>query len=236
MDPAQACPHPLTRGPWQRWESLSFVHWRYDPAAVRDLIHPSLTLEEIDGSAWVGLVPFRMHVGLPRRAIGPSTFPETNLRTYVVGPDGVPGVWFFSLDAARLAAVAVARSWFRLPYVWASMRVDESDDRITYTSRRPGGGMLDLALSRGTQLPRPSPLEVSLTARWALYDRLGRRRRVDHPPWPLERATVIHLRTDLPQRAGLPAPDGSPLVHRSVGVDVRLGGPEAGWSQGGGGP
>ena len=55
--------------------------------------------------AWVGLVPFRM-AGIAPRGLGKipylGTFPETNVRTYVVGPDGVPGVWFDSLDASRL--------------------------------------------------------------------------------------------------------------------------------------
>ena len=39
--------------------------------------------------------------GLP--PFGPlSTFPETNIRTYIVDPNGRRGVWFFSLDITRL--------------------------------------------------------------------------------------------------------------------------------------
>lgn len=59
----------------------------------------------------VGIVLFRMHVELP----GPKPwhvvppFPETNLRTYVLGPDGRPGIWFWSLDATSPSAVAAAR-------------------------------------------------------------------------------------------------------------------------------
>ena len=43
-------------------------------------------------------------------------FPETNVRTYAVGPSGERGVWFFSLDASRLAAVVTARATYRVPY------------------------------------------------------------------------------------------------------------------------
>jgi pimeloyl-ACP methyl ester carboxylesterase len=53
-------------------------------------------------------------VGSERAALsGPAVvrrFPETDVRTYVVGPDGREGLWFFSLDAARLEPVLVAHS------------------------------------------------------------------------------------------------------------------------------
>ena len=39
----------------------------------------------------------------------------------MVGPDGREGLWFFSLDAARLEPVLVARSAYALPYKWAAM-------------------------------------------------------------------------------------------------------------------
>ena len=46
------------------------------------------------------------------------------MRTYVRGPDGTVGVWFLSLDAARLAPVVVARRHFHLPYYWSSMSLE----------------------------------------------------------------------------------------------------------------
>lgn len=45
-------------------------------------------------------------------------FCETNVRTYVTDSQGRHGVWFFSLDAARLPAVVTARVGYRLPYFW----------------------------------------------------------------------------------------------------------------------
>ncbi len=46
-----------------------------------------------------------------------SRFCETNVRTYVRDSHGRAGIWFFSLDAARLGAVAaaVARAAYHLP-------------------------------------------------------------------------------------------------------------------------
>ena len=65
-----------------------------------------------------------------------SHFPEMNVRTYVRGTDGEPGVWFFTLEAGRLAAVAGARLAYGLPYRWAAMRVRKVNGTIEYSSSR----------------------------------------------------------------------------------------------------
>src|SRR5437660_7938168 len=91
---------PLLR---QAWRTVPFVHWRYPAAALQAQLPDGMTVEEYDGSAWLTLTPLQMRdVRLPAMPAVPrlSVFPETNLRTYVRGPAGRPGVWFFSLDAA----------------------------------------------------------------------------------------------------------------------------------------
>ena len=45
---------------------------------------------------------------------------------------------------------------------------------------------------------------------------------VEHEPWPLHRATVRELDSNLVTAAGLPAPEGEPLVHWSPGVRTRI--------------
>src|SRR5207244_6041433 len=70
------------------------------------------------------------------RALG-LNFPEMNLRTYVVGPSG-PAIWFFSLDAAKVVAVAGARATFGLPYFWSDMHVDIGAVENSYFSNRCG--------------------------------------------------------------------------------------------------
>jgi len=88
----------------QTWRRLTFLHWPYEPALVQPLLSSGLVLDTFDGAAWIGLLPFEIYNlrGIPH-------FSETNVRTYVIGPDGSRAVWFFSLDAARLAAVLGAR-------------------------------------------------------------------------------------------------------------------------------
>jgi uncharacterized protein len=122
----------------QRWETLTFLHWRCETAEVQRLVPQGLTVEEADGSAWVGLVPFRMTVAPPGLPTPPwlGRFAETNVRTYVRDRHGRSGVWFFSLDAARLPAVLTARTAYHLPYFWSRMSVTVTAERVTYSSQR----------------------------------------------------------------------------------------------------
>ena len=114
-------PWPLPERPWamaQTWADLLFVHWPVDPEQLRPQVPDGLELDLQEGQAWLGVTPFRLE-GLRLRGTVPlpylSSFLEINVRTYVTR-DGRPGIWFLSLDATSLAAVAVARHAYRLPY------------------------------------------------------------------------------------------------------------------------
>ena len=133
-------PWPLPSRPWrwaQTWSHLLFAHWRVPTEKLRPLIPAELTLQEFDGSAWIGVVPFLLDVRpryVPPLPIG-SRFPEINVRTYVEA-DGKPGVWFFSLDARNPLAVWAARRFFHLPYFRAHMRIDVNAKAVRYTTSR----------------------------------------------------------------------------------------------------
>jgi uncharacterized protein YqjF (DUF2071 family) len=218
-----------------RWDRLTFLHWSYPPAAVQSLLPDGLSVEERDGRAWVGLVPFTMHVRVPVanvRVPWVGLFPETNVRTYVRGPDGRTGVWFFSLEAARLGVVTTARTTYSLPYMWARMRVEPNGSRIEYFSERmwpgPAGARcrVRVAPERRYEESELSEFDHYLTARFALWSprRDGFAHTVaEHPPWELWRATAEVLDDDLLPAAGLPRPAEPPIVHYSPGVDVRIG-------------
>jgi len=49
---------------------------------------------------------------------------------------GVPGVWFFSLDAASRLAVWGARRFYHLPYFNAEMDLRQDGNTIEYSSQR----------------------------------------------------------------------------------------------------
>jgi uncharacterized protein YqjF (DUF2071 family) len=217
----------------QRWRRFTFLHWRYPPDAIQPLLPPGLTVESCDGSAWVGVLPFRMEgVRAPGVPALPwlSQFPETNVRTYVRGPDGRAGIWFFSLDAARLPAVAGGRIGYGLPYFWSDMAVKASGTTLSYRSRRrwpgPPGARCDARVDVGPPLAAPRPLDHFLTARYRLYSRFAGTliaANAEHEPWPLRGGTLRHLDQDLVQAAGVPGPDHDPIVHTSPGVTVRIG-------------
>lgn len=227
-------PHKVERPlMFQNWTQLTFVHWRYDPDQLRPLLPPGLLLDTYDGAAWVGLVPFIVE-SLRPPFVPPlpwiSHFPETNIRTYVLGPDGERGIWFFTLEADRLAAVIGARLSYGLPYRWASMRVDPAGNTVAYSSHRHpfATGQCRMKIGIGTAVIA-NELERFITARFTLYSVLRRRlmlARVEHEPWPLKSAEILDLVQNIDIHSGIPAAQGTPLVHFSPGVHVRVGRPQ----------
>jgi uncharacterized protein YqjF (DUF2071 family) len=228
-----------------RWEALTYLHWDVAPVMVQAVLPDGLRPDVIDGRAWVGLIPFRMagiRLGVDDRSIPLpwSTFPETNVRTYVVGPDGGRGVYFHSLDIPLLAPTIVARLGFRLPYCDAAMHLSERGDRVGYLARRrwpaTGSGVTG-ASSRiivrvGGRVAHEelTALDVLLSAQWALYTTgpAGSILKVDvrHEPWRLRTASVEVLTDELVAAAGYDL-GGRPPVHvrHADPVEVRTGAP-----------
>jgi uncharacterized protein YqjF (DUF2071 family) len=213
----------------QTWRELLFLHWEVPVEELRPLVPPALSIDTFAGRAFVGLVPFTMHAV----RVGPLPFRdflETNVRTYVHA-QGVPGVWFLSLDAEDRLAVWGGRTLYRLPYFRAQMRCQAGDGAVDYSLRRvEGDAALEVrwsALERQPHLAAPDTLEHFLTERYALYGRGARgvyRVRVHHRPWPLRRARVDRLDTSLLVAAGL-HPVGAPIdlaLESADGVEVEV--------------
>ena len=216
----------------QEWCSLSFLHWKFDPDVVQALLPTGVLVDTYDEEAWVGVVPFVLRIRLRRTPFIPwvSQFPEMNVRTYVQGPDGRPGIWFLSLDAARAAAVGVARRVWQLPYMWARMRVVRAGSTITYTSRRrwPAPGPRThavVAIGPAVEPAATTGLERFLTARFGLWSPWGQDLAftvAEHEPWMLHRSHAVDFTTDLLEAASLPVPQGDPIVHFAEDVRARL--------------
>ncbi|HEX4143990.1 MAG TPA: DUF2071 domain-containing protein [Pirellulales bacterium] len=203
----------------QSWHDLLFVHWRVPADDCQRLLPSGLTVDTWQGDAWIGLVAFHMSGVRPRWSPAIpylSRFAETNVRTYVRCGAHEPGVWFFSLEAARLPAVLAARWGWQLNYHWSRMRVDRQEARLLYTTRRwldPSAGAQITAEIDGVTLPAPagtqtakqpagnpaSPgtLDEFLVERYVFYN-VGRRGRLlqgraRHRPYPLVGARLITL-------------------------------------------
>lgn len=228
-------PWSLPQGPWimtQAWHELLFAHWEVKPEVMRELIPPELTLDTYEGCCWLGVVPFRMsHVsprGVPEIA-GVSRFLELNVRTYV-SCRGVPGVFFFSLDASNALAVAVARSIFHLPYFNASMQSWLDGDTIYYRSQRTHRGASAAELiSRyrpvGPQFQaRRGTLDYFLTERYCLYTVVGKgrvyRADIHHRPWDLQPAEQEIERNSMASAHGIVLPSHPPLLRYAHRQDV----------------
>lgn len=196
-------PYPLPAGAWvmqQTWYNLLFAHWPVPVDALRAQVPAQLELDTFEGQAWLGVVPFGMRDVYPRYTFpvpGLSDFLELNVRTYVT-MGGRPGVFFFSLDAANLPAVMIARAWYRLPYVHARMTMRETAGGwIDYESVRVHSGVPP-AMFQGRYRPvgdvwlsTPGSLEAFLTERYCLYtvaDGVAYRGEIHHIPWPLQHA------------------------------------------------
>jgi uncharacterized protein YqjF (DUF2071 family) len=229
-------PWPLPARPWlmgQTWYSLLFAHWAVRPERLRSVIPQPLELDLRDGQAWLGVTPFVVG-GLRLRGTHPlpwlSRFPELNVRTYVhYGTH--PGIYFFSLDAARLAAVTAARRAYRLPYFHAEMSARHRGEEACYESERidssgPPARMRACYRPTGPRLPvDDGSLERWLTERYRLYvvDERGRALRADihHPPWPLQPAgATIELNT-MARPLGLELVS-DPLLHYSARQDTLI--------------
>ena len=213
----------------QTWEDLLFAHWPVPPGPVRGHVPAPLTIDTFDGSAWVGITPFRVR-GLRLRATLPapvvSSFLELNARTYVTF-GGKPGIWFFSLDASSALAVAGARRFYRLPYFRARMTAVSAGRAIAYTSARRDG---DAQPARWRARYEPvgdvysaatGSLDHFLTERYCLYafdDGRLFRADIHHRPWPLQPAEA-----DIAENTMMPPgiePSAPPLLHLARRQDV----------------
>jgi hypothetical protein len=232
-------PIAMPTAPWamkQKWHDLLFAHWPLAPEKLRALVPQELELDLRDGVAYVAVAPFWMS-GIRGRLAPPlpffNKFCELNVRTYV-RYKGVPGVYFFSLDAASLPAVLGARAVFKLPYFHAVMLIRSDGESFEYTSRR-------------LQMPRPAnfqarywpvseprvrekdSLEYFLTERYCLYtvDRNQVfRTYIHHMPWQLQDAEAEFEINTMAQVAGIELPDTKPLLHFSKQIEVLAWWPE----------
>ena len=229
-------PWSVPAGMWrlrQRWSRLLFAHWPVSAAEVQAKLPAGLRVDTFDGRAWLGVVPFTMEQ-VRFRSAGMRTvrvptahaFPELNLRTYVVGPDGRAGVYFFSLDASSLLAVVGARVGFGLPYFWASMQESvDADGVVSYRSKRLVTRPAEFVARYRTSGREAAndDLRRFLTERYALFVRrfgavqVGQ---IVHAPWQLMEAEAEIQVNTLPQSFGFTLPDCSPILHYSHAIDM----------------
>jgi uncharacterized protein YqjF (DUF2071 family) len=154
-----------------------------------------------------------------------SSFPELNLRTYVVAGEK-PGVWFFSLDAASWPMVFGGRSFYGVPYHhsrithkwregWFECSCERRDGTAQFRGRFKAVGV--------PFYPPPRSFENWAAERYCLYSaaRGGVARvEVHHRPWPIQRAEVEISHSNILAAAGITPFETKPRCHFSTGVEV----------------
>jgi uncharacterized protein YqjF (DUF2071 family) len=220
---------------YQKWRTLLFLHWQVPVEALRPLIPKALSIDTFEDKAYVGIVPFTMVDVRPRRLPAVSLvsdFHEMNVRTYVHLNGRDPGVWFFSLDAAKAIPVRIARRFWHLPYFRSDMELAKDGDDVHYRSERrwpepvPASFEASYRIGESIGNAKPDTFEHFLAERYFLYSDWGAQGlklgQVNHVPYPLHRATINSWREDLFRPLGLPSAQGEPLALFSPGVDVEV--------------
>ncbi len=222
---------------YQSWQKLLFLHWEVDAAEIQNLLPEGLYVDTFENSAYVGIVPFYMWNIRPRYLPAlpwVSYFLELNVRTYVHDENGVPGVWFFSLDTNQPIAAYLGRRFFYMPYTNAHMQAEKKNEGvIQYQCHRNNTSSEEKTefVYRGISDPepaKPGTLDYFLVERYLLYavnTKTGAlySGRVFHLPYPLQQVEVSCFSIAPIKQAGIHGLDSDP-VHAlySEGVDVRV--------------
>ena len=155
-----------TEGPWvmrHKWENLMCMHIPVDSKALSIYVPDPLDLDLYDSYAWLSIFTFNVrNMGMGNLPKFPyfHQFLELNVRTYVKY-NNVPGVYFFSLDAAKFLPVSGGRL-LTLPYFKARMKSIKKAGWTHFSSRRQPGNTpiykLDTKQFPNLGFPRPALL------------------------------------------------------------------------------
>jgi uncharacterized protein YqjF (DUF2071 family) len=223
-------PFPLE----QEWSDAVLLHWRIPRGAAAARLPPGVEPDVVDGSAWVGLIGFRMSwtrlaAAVPLPWLG--RFPEVNVRLYSRGRDGSRGVVFLSMDAPRLPVVLAARA-MGVPYVWSRCRPFAAGHLAPAhgyeVERRGRQAASSFAVRPELTTQADDDVSLDLAARFGMHTRFAGRTvflPVSHRPWPLHPAELLHLEDGLLAAAGLEVPGPPESVLFSPGVRAVFGRP-----------
>lgn len=214
----------------QNWKKLTFLHWQVEAQLLRKHLPQGLELDLFEGKAYVGFIPFVMEKVRPNYLppiAGVSTFGEVNIRIYVT-KNGIPGVFFLTLEAQSRVTCFYANRRYGLTYRYAKVKVGGSIEGYHWNSKRTKGGYSLQGTSHSIGEARQAQektLEYFLFERYSLYTiRNGRLHRgyTHHTKWWYYDAEVEVKNNTLAQpfQLGIDNPLSPDLTHISQGVEV----------------
>jgi uncharacterized protein YqjF (DUF2071 family) len=188
----------------QQWNHVLFLNWKVDAIELQK--HVPFQLDRHEGSAIVSVVPFYMdEIRFPFIPALPaiSRLWELNLRTYVVH-NGVPGIYFFTLDTSHSFGNWIAKQFFKLPYRYAQMSASVQGEKYRITSV---GARYTLSIEAVVKNESVSnELQRWITERYHLFlNHQGRvfRGDVHHEPWKTQAASLKRYGGNFEEMAGL---------------------------------
>ena len=218
----------------QSWSDAILLHWRIPVSTAAARLPPGVEPDVVDGSAWVGLIGFRMSgtrlaAAVPMSRLG--RFTEVNVRLYSRGADGSRGVVFLSMDASRLPVVLAARA-VGIPYVWSRCRPTFAEHLAPVhgyeVERYRRQATSSFAVRPDPTRQADDEVSLDLAARFGMHTRSANRTvflPVSHRPWPLHPAELLHLEDGLLDAVGLGVEGPPESVLFSPGVRTVFGRP-----------
>ena len=184
----------------QHWSNLSFLSWKVPSEDLQK--HTPFPLDLFEGSAYLSIVPFRMS-GIRFYNLSPvssslTSLWELNLRTYVK-VNGVPGIYFFTLDTDHRLAVWIANQFFHLPYRFAKIRSSHQGQIHRFESSR-GAFQFEVDQLIHPELKVKTALDRFITERDRLFTKKNEMTwegRVRHEPWKLHDLTLTRFHQTL---------------------------------------
>ena len=229
---------PVGRKPvmYQTWDHLLFLHWEVPADIIQKTLPKGLTVDTYNGKAYLGLVPFYMKNIRPvffPPVPGISNFLETNVRTYVYDENGIPGVWFYSLDANQSLAVWIARTFYKLPYHRAKMKaiLDEVGGKVMYETQRRqtlNPSVFEYLTGKDVNEATPGTLEFFLLERYILFSWNESKKKlmkgqVIHTPYQFRETKANKWDDALLGLNQFELPNRKPeLMHYAPGVNVEV--------------
>ena len=210
-----------------RVEDVCFCHWPVDSDALGRAVPAWLSVERAAGDAWItaihhtvaGVSTLGVDLGNPAQSV--------TVRTYVTGPDGQRGLYFFGAFTTDPIASA-AGPLLRLDY--RDGRVTRRDADGEYRTERTldvdGRRALTVRYTPGDEPATTAPpdsLPAFFVERFRVFGDgpLGTSvvGHVGHDPWALG-PVEANVEGDPLSALDLPAPVGEPLVHYSPGNEL----------------
>lgn len=217
-------PFELPQGKWvyyQEWNNALFLHWKIPVEVLKELIPKALTIDTVDGNAYVSLVAFTMQKIRPRNLPALefiSDFDEINIRTYVAH-NGKKGVYFLNIEAQKLLSTLIAKTLSGLPYSKSDIKRNGNTYRASNSQKAT---FFEAEYQINEPLTQKSEIDLWLTERYCLYLEQNNsiyRYDIHHKEWEVNRVEVSKL--NLNYNLGAFELNNHPdLFHFSKGVSV----------------